>query len=87
MDGIESIPDAAARWGVSVWLVYRWIDRGWLPEATKPGRDWILPAGLPRPKQAVTLEEHLESVRLAPEERKRRKSERMRAYRARMKEG
>ena len=50
---MESVTEAAARWGVSHALVLRWIRQGRVRAAHRPGNsrrpEWEIPAGAKRP--------------------------------------
>lgn len=84
----ETVAQYAKRLGVSPELVQRWIRNGWLPEAIRlHSRMYVLPAGLPRPKQAATFDEWQDARRLDPEERKRRQRARVAAAYRRKKGG
>lgn len=47
--GYWTAPDAAREWDTPPSTVRKWLLAGRIPGAVKLGRDWLIPAGTPRP--------------------------------------
>jgi excisionase family DNA binding protein len=54
---------AAERWGVEQRTVQSWIARGKLPGAIKPGHDWLIPVGTPKPSDRRYVENPIRNRR------------------------
>lgn len=48
----ETVTQIAGRWGVIPQRVRALIKAGRIPTAIKPGHDWLIPAGTPKPADA-----------------------------------
>ena len=62
-NGFIVISKAAKKWGVSEHTVRAWIARGKLPQAKKMGRDWLIPADIPRPPDRRYVENPIRNRR------------------------
>lgn len=47
--GYKTAAEVAAEWGLTPRHVRRLCDLGRVPGAIRPGRDWLIPEGTPKP--------------------------------------